>query len=70
MKRRLAPLGIAPGSLVNAFPNHRKTFFKRFRDPLFNVAAAALCLGAPGVHFHRDAARERAETAAARWTEM
>jgi hypothetical protein len=58
-------------NLLNAFPQHRKTFLKRFRDPLLNVgAAAALCLGAFGVQFHREAVRERDELAAARRAEM
>ena len=58
-------------NLLKAFPQHRKTFLKRFRDPLLNVgAAAALCLGAFGVQFHRDAVRERDELAAARRAEM
>jgi hypothetical protein len=58
-------------NLLHAFPQHRQTFIKRFRDALLNVAAAAaLCLGALGVHFHRDAARERDELAAARRAEM
>lgn len=58
-------------NLLNSLPKHRKTFLKRFRDPLVSVAiGAALCLGALGVHFHRDLAREREETAIARRAEM
>jgi hypothetical protein len=53
-------------NLLNALPQHRKTFLKRFRDPLINIGAAAiLCLGAIGIHFHRAASREQGEIAAA-----
>lgn len=58
-------------NLLNALPQYRKTFAKRFRDILVNLAAAAaLCFGACGVHFHREAAREHEETADARRAEM
>jgi hypothetical protein len=57
-------------NLLNAFPQHRKIFLKRFRNPLINIGAAAiLCLAALGVHLHRIAVREQAETAAARQLE-
>jgi hypothetical protein len=58
-------------NLLNTQARYRKTFARRFRDPLVSVAAAAaLCLGALGVRFHRDVVREREELAAARRAEL
>jgi hypothetical protein len=57
-------------NLLHGMPRHRKTWAHRLRDPLVNVgAAAALCLAALGIRFHRDAILERNETAAARRVE-
>jgi hypothetical protein len=57
-------------NLLNALPQYRKGFLKRFRDPLLNIgAAAALCLAALGLRFHRDCVREEKELAAARRAE-
>jgi hypothetical protein len=57
-------------NLLNALPNYRKTFFRCFSDVLTCiVAAVALCFGALGFHFQRDATRERNELVAARVAE-
>jgi len=53
-------------NLLNVMPEFRKTFVRRFRDPIISIAAGVvLCLIALSIRFHREAIRDRQETAAA-----
>jgi hypothetical protein len=46
-------------NVLSATPEAKRSWIRRLRDPIVNVAAAlALCLGATGFHFHREIQRE------------